>query len=285
MRVALSSFSLRAASLHVEDGIAEFVHERPQQRNPLSADLRLDYMQMLDVLEGDAALRVLILRGVDGSFCSGGDVQEMCERLDDAQASAPERTRRRIESANAWLQRLLALPAVVIAAVDGPAFGGGFSLALHADLILASPRARFCMSYARVGVMPDFGSHYLLPRIIGLAAARDLLLTARSIGAAEARRLGLVRAIHPEDELTSQARALAQRLCQGPPDVFAMTKQILQRSFNADYGTLGSMEAQAQAVAMVSHYHRNAVQRFRSRLPLAYDWDRDAGALGFDRHD
>lgn len=278
------SAPFHAASLRVEGGIAEFVHERPQARNPLSGDLRLDYLQMLDTVEAMPDLRVLILRGAGGSFCAGGDVGEMCARLDDPQAMAPERTRRRIEVANGWLQRLLELPAVVVAAVDGPAYGGGFSLALHADFLLATPRARFCMSYARVGVMPDFGTHYLLPRIVGLAAARELLLSARSIGAARARRLGLVHAIHPEEELAHAARVLAMRLCEGPPEVFAMSKQLLNRSHDADYRTLGAMEAQAQAVAMASPYHQEAVRRFRARTPLAYDWDRD-GSLGFDDHE
>jgi 2-(1,2-epoxy-1,2-dihydrophenyl)acetyl-CoA isomerase len=279
MAVALPSF--QAASLHVADGVAEFVHERPQARNPLGTELRQDYLHLLDWLEADDGVRVLVLRGADGCFSAGGDVREMVARLDDPQAHTAERTRARIEAANAWLQRLLVLDKVVIAAVDGPAFGGGFSLALHADLVLATPRARFCMSFARVGAVPDFGAHYLLPRVVGLGAARDLLLTARSIGAKRAQQLGIVHAIHPPGELTARAIELARRFTDGPHEVFAATKRMLRRSLHDDYATMGTLEAQAQGTAMAAPYHHDAARRFRGKDALAFDWDRDGAANGF----
>lgn len=270
------------ASLTVRDGIAEFVHERPQARNPLSQELRQDYITLLDHVQGDPAIRVLVLRGSGGSFSAGGDVREMQARIAAPAPDAVGATRRRMESANQWLQRLLHLDALVIAAVDGPAYGGGFSLALHADFVLASPAARFCMSFARIGAVPDFGAHWLLPRIVGLAAARELLLTGRSIDATQARRLGLVRAIHPAEQLAERARQLAQRLCEGPAEALAMSRQMLHRSHHVDYATLGSLEAQAQAVAMASPYHHEAVRRFGAREPVRYDFDRDPQETGLD---
>jgi 2-(1,2-epoxy-1,2-dihydrophenyl)acetyl-CoA isomerase len=282
--VAVTPPSFQAASLHVADGVAEFVHQRPRARNPLGSELREDYIRLLDVVEREPAIRVLILRG-EGGFSAGGDVREMAARLDAPDAHTPETTRRRIAAANAWLERLLALDALVIAAVDGAAYGGGFSLALHADLVLASPEARFCMSFPRVGAVPDFGAHYLLPRVVGLGAARGLMLTGRSIGAKAARRLGIVHAIHPADQLAQRARDTARLLCEGPAAALACSKRLLNASHDSGYRALGQLEAQAQGIAMASAYHHDAARRFRDRQALAFDWDRDATDLAFDHDD
>lgn len=277
--------AFKAASLVVEANVAEFVHQRPQARNPLGAELREDYIRLLDLVEKDKSVRVLILRGAGGSFSAGGDVREMVARLDNPQAHTPEVTRRRVDSANAWLARLLELDAIVIAAVDGAAFGGGFSLALHADIVLASPEARFSMSFPRIGAVPDFGAHYLLPRIVGLGVARGLMLTGRSVGAKAARRLGIVHAIHPAADLPQRARDTARLFCEGPAEVLATNKRLLNRSHSTDYRTLGQLEAQSQGIAMASAYHRDAARRFRDRQSLAFDWDRNGGPLGFDFDD
>lgn len=271
----------QAASLSVDCGVAEFAHERPDTRNPLGSELREDYVRLLDYLEQDQSIRVLILRGSGGSFCAGGDVREMTARLENPALNGAELTRQRIQHANAWLHRLLNLKATVIAAVDGPAFGGGFSLALHADLMLASSQARYCMSFPRIGAMPDFGAHNLLVRVAGLGNARSLLFTGRSIGAHEARRMGIVHAIHPAAELISRARETARLLCEGPADVLADVKHLLNGEASLDYVSAGNFEAEAQGRAMASVYHRDAARRFRTRQPLAYDWDRLGDSLGF----
>ena len=269
------------ASLQVESGVAEFTHEQPKARNPIGQPLRRDYVRMLDSVEADPSIRVVILRGAGASFCAGGDVREMNDRLEHPEQHSPAITQRRIEHDNAWLQRLLRLRAVVIAAVNGAAFGGGFSLVLHADLVLASPDARFCMSFPRVGAVPDFGAHHLLQRVVGLGAARELLITGRSIDAREARALHIVHAIHPVEQLAAKARAVASELCKGPAEVFAATKRLLDASAHADYRSTGSLEASFQGMAMSHAYHAAAARRFTAREPLAYDWDRDAGDLGF----
>lgn len=269
------------ATLHVEAGIAEFVHDQPRARNPLGQPLRRDYVRMLDRIEGDTEVRVLILRGSGGSFSAGGDVREMTARLEQPEQHSEASTRQRIERDNAWLRRLLELRAVVIAAVDGAAFGGGFGLALHADLVIATPEARFCMSFARVGAVPDFGAHHLLQRVAGLGAARDLLITGRSIDAHEARSMHIVHAIHPADKLAERAREAARRLCDGPAEVFAATKRLLAQSAHADYREMGALEAVAQGIAMSADYHHDAARRFTAKQALAYDWDRDASEFGF----
>lgn len=276
----MTTYSLRASALHIVDGVADFVHTTPSSRNAMSADLRADYASMLDAVEADETVRALILRGEGGSFCAGGNLHEMAERLDDPVAGAPAATRRRIGSTASWLRRLLELDAVVIAAVDGPAVGAGFSLALHADLLIASSAARFCMSFPRIGAVGDFGAHYLLPRIVGLSAARSILLTGRTLDAGEAQALGIALAVHEPATLVQRAHELARQVCKGPPDALAMSKRLLNHSFESDYATMANLESLSQAVAMSTGYHAEAVQRFKNRQHQPYDWDREGPPLG-----
>ena len=269
-----------AASLVIENGIAEFTHNHPASRNAMSTALRADYARMLDAVAADGSVRALILRGAGGSFCAGGDLHEMADRLSDTAEGSPAATRRRIGASAPWLRRLLELDAIVIAAVEGAAAGAGFSLALHADLVIASEDARFSMSFPRIGAVADFGAHYLLPRIVGLSAARGILLTGRTLDAREARALGIVHALHPAGQLTQAAHALAQQICRGPADALAMSKRLLNLSFDTDYATMANMEALSQAVAMAAPVHRDAVRRFVEKQAQSYDWDRDGKATG-----
>jgi len=275
--------TFRAASLSIEYGVAEFVHDNPASRNAMSTDLRADYARMLDAVEADGSVRVLVLRGAGGSFCAGGDLREMAGRIDDPVAGAPAATRQRIGAASPWLRRLLDLDAVVVAAVDGAAAGAGFSLALHADLVVASSNARFCMSFPRIGAVADFGAHYLLPRIVGLSAARGILLTGRTLEVDEAHALGIVHAVHEPQALLPAVRELAGQICRGPADALALSKRMLNLSLDADYATMANMESLSQAVAMSTPFHRDAVRRFGNKQAQSYDWDRDGGALGLGR--
>lgn len=270
--------ALRESRLVIDGAVAEFSHQRPASRNAMSMELRRDYAEMLDILDADRGVRALIITGSGGSFCAGGDVKGMHERLqsDDPEINSPAATRRRLEDSQRWLRRLRELDLPVIAAVDGAAYGAGFSLALQADFVVASTRAAFCMSFARVGALPDFGAFYTLPRLIGLAHAKELMLTARRVGAAEAQALGFVHQIHEPDALLPQAHALARRLAKGPREVLGHTKSLLNRSFETDYAGMADFEACAQAVCMAAPYHAEAVARFTSGQPAAYDWDRDA---------
>ena len=266
------------------NGVAEFSHQRPEARNALSMDMRLDYRDMLERVEDDRRIRALILTGSGGSFCAGGDVKGMAAMRaaggDDAALAGQCRSRISADH-HRWLERLRSLDVPVIAAVDGPAYGAGMSIALMADFVLASTRASFCMVFARMGMVPDFGAMYALPRLVGLARAKDLMLTARRVDAQEALALGIANALHEPQTLLEEAQRLAARLAKGPRDAMGMIKNSLNRSFDSDYRTLAEIEAHQQAVAMSLPYHADALQRFLHKRPLAYDWDRP-GECGGD---
>lgn len=265
--------TLRNTTLSIRDGIAEFTHQRPEIRNALTPELKNDYVDMLDIVEDDRSIRALILTGSGGSFCAGGDLKSLQAMRDDP-ADQPDAMRRRVKGGQSWLRRLRDLEVPVVAAVDGPAAGAGFSIALTADFVLASERASFSMVFVKIGLVPDMGAMYSLPRTVGMSMAKELMMTGRRVGAAEAHKLGIVHAIHPADSLAEDARRFAARFVDGPREALALTKSALNGTFEAPYDTLLAVEAHAQAVAASAPYYGDAVQAFLRGEPAKFDWDR-----------
>ncbi|MDM0015266.1 enoyl-CoA hydratase/isomerase family protein [Variovorax sp. J22P168] len=275
--MTVERIALRESQLLIEDGIAQFSHQRPAARNALSAALRLDYPQMLDRVESDPNIRALVITGEGGSFCAGGDLKSMRERHTSAnpQDRAPDGMRRRLLGMHAWMERLHSLEVPVVAAVDGAAMGAGFSIALVADFILASSRAVFCMSFAKIGLVPDLGAFYLLPRAVGLPMAKELALTARRVDAHEGQRLGFVHAVHEPEALLAEAMRFARRFVAGPRESAGLTKRLMNQSFETPFRALAEMEAQAQGIASTTPYHLAAVAGFLDGKPSMFDWDRN----------
>jgi 2-(1,2-epoxy-1,2-dihydrophenyl)acetyl-CoA isomerase len=178
--------------------------------------------------------------------------------------------RDRLLKVHHWLRDLILLDKPVIAAVDGAAFGAGFSLALAADFILATPRARFCMSFLRIGLLPDCGAFYTLPRKVGPQRARELMLSAREVGGEEALRIGIAMELHEPGQLLPRAQALARSFTDASPTAVSTIKRAL-----ADAGELAQLldtEAAGQALAFGTPDHKSAVQRFLDKQPPAFRW-------------
>lgn len=268
--------ALRDATLTVADGIAEFTHQRPAKRNAVTPELRQDYADMLDIVEGDRSIRALVLTGSGGSFCAGGDLASLRAMRDDPDPAGrePDAMRRRLVASHRWLRRLRDLEIPVIAAVDGAAAGAGFSLALTADFVLASERAFFAMVFVKIGLVPDMGALYALPRAVGLSLAKDLMLTGRRLGAQEAKQLGLVHAIHGADDLPQAARRFAGRFVHAPREAVALTKRAVNGAFEAPYETMLATEAHTQSIASAAGYYQEAVSGFLRGEAPGFDWDR-----------
>ncbi|MCA8929886.1 MAG: enoyl-CoA hydratase/isomerase family protein, partial [Alphaproteobacteria bacterium] len=152
--------TLTCTKLEIAGRVATFTLNRPEALNALSWQMREDFKALVDFVEGNEAIGALVLAGEGRAFCAGGDVTTMTDRVGDG----PGPSRQRILDVHQWLLRLHNIDCPVIAAVEGLAFGGGFSLALTADLVFASEKARFCAVFARIGLMPDMGLAYTLPR-------------------------------------------------------------------------------------------------------------------------
>lgn len=256
--------------LVVRDGVAEITLNRPQQRNALSLQMREELAQVIAQVRDDAAVHALILSGAHETFCSGGDLAQM---LDPTQSGLAWRDR--IRRLHRWFPELVNLEKPVIAAVDGAAFGAGLSLALAADFVLATPRASFCAVFGRLGLIPDLGAMQLLPRIVGQQRAKELVFSARRFDAAEAHALGIVYRLVAPADLIGEARALAARFRDASSAALGMAKSIMNQAFQLDAHAMAEFEAYAQTVCRSTEYHQQAVERFKSKQPARFDWERE----------
>jgi len=236
---------------------ATVVLNRPEVRNALDLVMRQELLAALDEIEADAEVRVLVLRGASGHFCAGGDVRTMRERR---HTSAEGRAR--VEMLNRFIVRLVNFPRPTLAMVEGVAVGAGCNLALACDVVVASADAKFGEVFAKIGLVPDGGGTYLLPRLVGLARAKELIFTADIIDAAEALRLGLINRVVPARELAAVTRDLAERIAAGPPLALRMAKELVNRAAASDLETALNLEAFAQGVAIASDDHQEGVSAF-----------------------
>ncbi len=260
--------AFNAIRFDIKNEIARLVLNRPDQRNALDLTMRGEIELALRELRVQGGAKALVITGAGGAFCAGGDLRALSESRRPAMAN-----RERIRRLHLWFSELLDLEMPVVAVVDGPAFGAGFNMALAADFILATPRALLCAVFIRIGLVPDLGGLHLLPRILGLQRAKELIFSGRVLGPEEARKLGIVHEIVPQGDPLAAGMAFAERFRHASTDAIGMAKTILNQSFNLDRHALAEMEAYAQAVVMETPYHHAAVAKFLDRKPLDFVWD------------
>ncbi len=224
-------------------------------------------MKVLDRVRADLDIRVLVLAGTPGAFCAGGNLHFIHDQLD----AGPAFWQQRVQSGLRLISDLLHLTRPLIAVVDGPAFGAGFTLALTADIVLASPQARFAMSYLKLGVIPDLGPTYLLPRMVGLQRAKELIFSAREIDAEEARTMGLVMEVHASEDIEARAKDIALRLTHASPTAMGLTKAALNASLDSDQHSMFALEANSQGAAFAAPEPRIAVEAMLAKKPPPYN--------------
>ena len=255
-----------------DGGIVLLEMAEPASRNALSDAMRGALDETVRGLAGDGSVRAVVLTGAGGVFCAGGDLKKMLANHKAGAVTGAEDVIPRMKHLHGWLRILRDLPVPVISAVDGPAFGAGLGLALAADIVLASDRARFNASFCKVGAVPDAGLFHSLPRMVGLQRAREMFYTGRTVDAAEAQRIGIALEVVPADRLLPRAMEMAAMMAEASPTAFALTKSISARAMELDAETLLGMEAQAQAVCLTSAYHKDALERFTQKRPPRFDF-------------
>jgi 2-(1,2-epoxy-1,2-dihydrophenyl)acetyl-CoA isomerase len=181
--------------------------------------------------------------------------------------------RGRVQELHDWFQIMLNLEKPVIAAVDGAAYGGGFGLALGADFILLSERARLCSVFSRIGLIPDVSVIFTLPRMVGLQRAKEIAMTGRPVYAEEAKQIGIAMEVYPVETLYKEADKLAQRLALSSTKAQGMTKRAMNQSFTLDATAAVEVEALMQSVLFQSDYHKDAINRFVNKQPLKFNWE------------
>ncbi len=247
----------------VSEGVATLTLNRPEVMNALTFGIYAQLRDLFADLRHDDSVRAVILTGAGDSFCSGGDVHEIIgELLKRDMREHLEFTR----MTGAVVQNMRLLDKPIIAALNGMTAGAGSVLALAADLRVASDRTRFAFLFTKVGLTgADMGAGYLLPRIVGLGRAFELLLLGDTIDAVTAERYGLVNRVVPHADLLPTARQVATRLASGPTLAISMTKHMLNHELHMDLASAIEAEAQAQALMLMGDDHRDFYEQFKAR--------------------
>ncbi len=237
-----------------DDGVAVLTFDRPDSLNSLTFAIYGQLERLFAELETDAAVKCVVVTGAGKGFCSGGHVEEIIGELLARDAAE---TLRFTRMTGAVVRNLKRLSKPVIAAVNGTAAGAGTAIALGCDLRILSERATFAFLFARVGLTgADMGIAKLLPQVVGMGRAAELLLLGDRIDAAECLRIGLANRVVPHERLVDEAMALARRLATGPSLAHAMTKQLLVNEVEMDLHSAIEQEAQAQALLLRAADHR-----------------------------
>jgi enoyl-CoA hydratase/carnithine racemase len=234
----------------LDDGVATVTFSRPDKLNALTFDVYADLRDLLGELPHRGDVRVLVLTGQGRGFCSGGDVEEIIGEL---QTMGAQQLLEFTRMSGAVVKAMRETPIPIVAAVNGVAAGAGAVLALAADLRLVASSAKFSFLFTKVGLAgADMGAAYLLPRIVGLGRAAELLILGGEVEAARAAGIGLATRVVPDAELAAAARELANELANGPALAYATTKLLLTRELDLDLGGAVELEALAQALLMKS---------------------------------
>ena len=251
----------------LDEGIELLTLNRPDRLNALSQDLVDALHAELEALAADTSVRVVVLTGAGRGFCAGLDLKEARGEEDVVTRFG------RQERLAGLVLRMRALPQPIIAAVNGPAAGGGLALALAADARLAAPEARFNVAFVKLGVSgADIGTSWLLPRIVGWGLAGELMLTGRLVDAEEAARIGLANRVVPADALLDEAKALAIEIRRNAPFGVRMTKRVLEQ--NVDAPSLAAaieLENRTQILATQTGEIGEAIMAFLEKREPRYD--------------
>lgn len=243
-----------------EKGIATITLNRPERLNALTFEVYRELTDTFAALRDEGDVRVVVITGAGRAFCSGGDVHDIIGELFSRDIEGLlEFTRMTCE----LIQNIRALPKPVIASLNGTTAGAGACIALASDLRIASENARIAFLFVKVGLAgTDMLASYLLPRVVGLSKATEILYTGDFVTAAEAERMGLYNRVVPADQLQTATREFAERLARGPAFALGKTKEMLNRELHMDLAAALESEAQAQAICMQHPDYREAYEAF-----------------------
>jgi 2-(1,2-epoxy-1,2-dihydrophenyl)acetyl-CoA isomerase len=242
----------------VVDAVATITLDRPAALNALDLEMGRALFNAALAADEDRSARCVVVTGAGNAFCAGGDVKAFHDNIDQIGTLVKELT----TYLHGAISRLTRSAKPFITAVNGVAAGGGMSLALSGDLVVASESARFALAYARIGATPDGSSSYFLPRLIGVRRALEMHYLNRALTAREAFDSGLLTRVIPDAEFQSEVTKLARELAQGPTLAFGRAKELFHRSTTESFETQMELEAQAIAASGRTQDFRNAVAAF-----------------------
>jgi len=242
-----------------EQGVATIILNRPRALNALNAEMIDELLHALEQAGEDPEVKVLLLTGAGRAFCFGADISEFRR----AQEQSPQDSAWNLLLKSQKIIRLLSsMRKPTIAALNGFATGLGLDLALACDLRIAAERAKLGEAFVSMGLLPDGGGTFFLPRLVGLAKAAEMIFTGEAIEALEAERIGLINRAVPTEDLIKSAQELADKLARGPTLALGLAKEAIWRNLSQDIDSALKFEAQSQKACLESEDHREAVNAF-----------------------
>lgn len=249
--------------LHKENGVGYITLNRPESYNSFNRDMALTLQGHLDECEKDSEIRCIYITGAGKGFCSGQDLSE-------AMSPSPEEFERMVrEHYNATILRLRNIEKPIIAAVNGVAAGAGANIALACDIVLASECASFVQAFSKIGLIPDSGGTWFLPRLVGMQRAAALMMTGDKVPAKEAVAMGMIYKAIPDDQFVAESKKLAQTLAQMPTKGIGLTKRLLNETYDNSLEEHLDMEKAIQVQAGATHDFKEGVKAFiEKRKPV-----------------
>ena len=250
------------------DGIATITLNRPERLNAITFEVYRELTDLIAALRDEKTVRVVVITGAGRAFCSGGDVRDIIGELQGRDAAGLlEFTRLTCE----LIHNMRALPKPIITSINGTTAGAGACIALASDIRIAADEAKIAFVFVKVGLAgTDMGATYLLPRIVGLSKATELLMTGDFISATEAERIGLYNRVVPRDQLETVTSEFAEKLAHGPALGLAKTKEMLNREMHMSFESALEAEAVAQALCMQTPDFKEAHAAFLEKRPAKF---------------
>ncbi len=246
-----------------EKNVATITMNRPEAMNALNPAMGAEIESAIHDFAKDDEVRAVVIKGSGRAFSAGGDLKTMQKKM------TPHEALGRIDRITGFVKAMLDLPKPIIASVNGHAVGAGCNIALAADIIIASEKAIFGELFARIGLMPDCGGIFLLPRQVGLTKAKELVFTAKTITAQEAERIGLINRVVPAEALEEETRKMAEELANGPTLAIGVAKRLLNQSFESSFNALLLGENNGQTLLRATDDHQEGVRAFvEKRKPI-----------------
>lgn len=239
-------------------GVATIALNRPKVLNAFDSKMHEEMRAALDEVAGDDEVRAVVLRGEGRGFSAGADLAQIIEGSD----GAPDLGEYLRETYSRLVTRITSIEKPVIASLHGPVYGAGLGVALACDLRVAAESAKFSVAFIKIGLMPDAGVSFFLPRIVGLGRAMEMSMLGDPVGAEEAHRIGLVNKLVSDDALAEETSALAGRLAALPTRALGKIKHSLYASFESDLATALETEAEGQTFCGYTNDHREGVAAF-----------------------
>ena len=251
--------------LELNGAVGIITLNRPDSLNALTTEVGQDFQAAVSEVQERGA-RAIVVTGAGRAFCAGGDLREM-QKIAQREGKVEAFFDEPLRLLNECILLIRRAPLPFIAAVNGAASGGGCNLALACDFVIAGESARFNQAFIKIGLIPDCGGTFILPRLIGWKRASELMMTGEVVTASRALEMGMINAVVPDDELLARALAMAEKLAQAPTAAIGRIKELLEASATNDYGGQLELERKAQIQSGLTKDFREGVAAFLEKRP------------------